>query len=535
MNKTQSEITPSITENSQMDADLLDDTQDYDDAEEIIYVDESVEADISQDDEDPQKGQIRIPLNVLLAIIGVIGLILLAAAGFFLYRFLSNNLSTNSGENLSGNSAISAQNVSPDLAAMVQREEAYSLSGGSSVVTAFQDPNDLIWQQVRFTQAQTLNPAPAPISVVQYVPNSFQIVSQANPSDKQAILQVQRSYARLDNQQGAFLLPQFYSQFGVDWRRTAPAASYWGEVKFWQGTQLEAVYYAVDDTLLQTLLPKVDVLFQQACQSWTNCKPDVIAKVYFTNSTAIMLEDPLLISEMPLPTDIAVRLNLPNAQAFTLLPAPSLVGVPVDDVGNQWLVENYAVKVFAAQARQLVGVTDAAGLYQGSVRALNLGASDAGYQFPQEIALDFSTPTFTPSPTPTATPTATPLVHIVQSGETIVGIAVKYGLTVELLLAYNPQVNPKFLSLGTPLIIPAPDAALPLPTHTATPQAPTETATVIAAGTVVEHKVQAGDTLFGIAAQYFTSVEAVKTANGITDENSLTIGQVLKITVGQKP
>ncbi|HUN22839.1 MAG TPA: LysM domain-containing protein [Anaerolineales bacterium] len=532
MKKTQPEINPSITENFQMDDDLPDDTQDYDDVEGI---DESAEADITQDDDDSQGGQIRIPLNILLAIVGVIGLILLLAAGFFLYRFLNNNPTTSSGENRSANNANYAKNVSPDLAAMVQREEAYSLSGGSSVVMAFQDPNDLIWQQVRFTQAQTLSPAPAPISVVQYVPNSFQVVSQENPSDKQAILQVQRSYSRSDNQQSAFLLPQFYSQFGVDWRRTAPAANYWGEAKLWQGAQLQAVYYAVDDTLLQNILPKVDVLFQQACQSWTNCTPDVIARVYFTNSTAILLEDPLLVSEMPLPADVAVRLNIPNTQAFTLFPAPSLVGVPVDEVGSQWLVENYAVKVFAAQAKQLVGATDATGLYQGSVRALNLGASDAGYQFPQVVALDFSTPTFTPSPTPTMTPTATPLVHIVQSGETIVGIAVKYGLTVELLLAYNPQVNPKFLSLGTPLIIPAPDAALPLPTNTSTPQAPTATATILAAGTVVEHKVQEGDTLFGIAAQYYTSVEAVKTENGITDANSLTIGQVLKITVGQKP
>jgi len=78
MKKTQPEINPSITENFQMDDDLPDDTQDYDDVEGI---DESAEADITQDDDDSQGGQIRIPLNILLAIVGVIGLILLLAAG----------------------------------------------------------------------------------------------------------------------------------------------------------------------------------------------------------------------------------------------------------------------------------------------------------------------------------------------------------------------------------------------------------------------------------------------------------------------
>jgi LysM repeat protein len=53
-------------------------------------------------------------------------------------------------------------------------------------------------------------------------------------------------------------------------------------------------------------------------------------------------------------------------------------------------------------------------------------------------------------------PTATPLTHVVERNETLLGIAIEYGISLDALLAANPGVNPRFLSIGQALIIPGP-------------------------------------------------------------------------------
>ncbi len=71
-------------------------------------------------------------------------------------------------------------------------------------------------------------------------------------------------------------------------------------------------------------------------------------------------------------------------------------------------------------------------------------------------------PSTTPSPTnaatitplPSATPT--PRTHVVRAKEDLWGIALRYGLSLEDLLTANPTVDPRFLSIGTNLQIPAP-------------------------------------------------------------------------------
>jgi murein DD-endopeptidase MepM/ murein hydrolase activator NlpD len=72
--------------------------------------------------------------------------------------------------------------------------------------------------------------------------------------------------------------------------------------------------------------------------------------------------------------------------------------------------------------------------------------------------------TFTPSPTPSAPylvtpgaplPTATPFVYNVVSGDTLLGIALKFGISLEDLMAANPGVQPSVLPDGQELHIPS--------------------------------------------------------------------------------
>lgn len=78
----------------------------------------------------------------------------------------------------------------------------------------------------------------------------------------------------------------------------------------------------------------------------------------------------------------------------------------------------------------------------------------------------YRSPTTTPStartelaeiprtPTPLPTPTPTPFTYSVARGDTMLGIALRFGLTLEELQAANPEVDPHFLSVDTDLVIP---------------------------------------------------------------------------------
>lgn len=71
------------------------------------------------------------------------------------------------------------------------------------------------------------------------------------------------------------------------------------------------------------------------------------------------------------------------------------------------------------------------------------------------------TPTFTPSPTsadtptPLPSPTATPITYTVKKGDDLFGIAFRFKVSLQDLLAANPNVQPNLMSIGTVLIIPS--------------------------------------------------------------------------------
>jgi LysM repeat protein len=62
------------------------------------------------------------------------------------------------------------------------------------------------------------------------------------------------------------------------------------------------------------------------------------------------------------------------------------------------------------------------------------------------------TPISTPIPPPG--PTATPFIHIVQKDDTLLGIAYRYGVSMDEILAANPGIDPRILSIDQEIIIP---------------------------------------------------------------------------------
>lgn len=79
---------------------------------------------------------------------------------------------------------------------------------------------------------------------------------------------------------------------------------------------------------------------------------------------------------------------------------------------------------------------------------------------PEGLVVPFETPL--PSPTP--------FVYQVKAGDTMGSIALQFGMTVDLLLAANPDVSPNSMSVGTELRIPTdPDNPTGAPTPTPVP------------------------------------------------------------------
>jgi len=95
--------------------------------------------------------------------------------------------------------------------------------------------------------------------------------------------------------------------------------------------------------------------------------------------------------------------------------------------------------------------------------------------------------------------------HTVSKGETLSGIAHRYGLSASALAQANGIASPDRILVGQRLSIPG------------------------AAAATAEHRVARGDTLGSIASRHGTSIAALVEANGLANPNRILVGQVLKV------
>lgn len=107
--------------------------------------------------------------------------------------------------------------------------------------------------------------------------------------------------------------------------------------------------------------------------------------------------------------------------------------------------------------------------------------------------------------------------HEVKAGETKYGISRQYGISIETLEAYNPEIK-MGLKAGSQLLIPTGSAEAIPAADTADGQD----------STYVLHRVKAGQTLFALSRDYGISVVEIKAHNpGLAD--ALQVGQIVKI------
>lgn len=108
-----------------------------------------------------------------------------------------------------------------------------------------------------------------------------------------------------------------------------------------------------------------------------------------------------------------------------------------------------------------------------------------------------------------------PVTHTVESGDTVSGIADKFGVSVESVLSRNKLSASSLIHPGKVLTISGP-AAEAAPSTSPAPAAES-------------HTVRAGETLSGISAQYEVSLESLFKLNSLNGSSIIHPGQTIKV------
>jgi LysM repeat protein len=144
---------------------------------------------------------------------------------------------------------------------------------------------------------------------------------------------------------------------------------------------------------------------------------------------------------------------------------------------------------------------------------------------------------------------AAPVQHVISPGETLAGIARRYGIDVDLILRANNITNPNLIYYGQTLNIWTPqtvDSTVDPETAEVEAEAPDTTAPadavmvedaaedMAAAEAAVDdipytHTISTGETLGRIALRYEVSLDELMSANAISNPNSIIAGALLVI------
>ena len=209
------------------------------------------------------------------------------------------------------------------------------------------------------------------------------------------------------------------------------------------------------------------------------------------NTTALLIEYGFIDN----PNDVArLQANLLDYVEAVVRAVANYTGTPYAPPGGT--VQNtYTVQ----RGDSLYSIAQKFGTTVSEIRALNNLTSNT-LQIGQVLRLPSSTPTPTP-------PTGDTTTYTVQAGDSLYRIAQRFGVSVGDIIDAN-NLTSTVLSIGQQLIIPS----------------------TIPDEDVLTYTVQSGDSLYRISQRFGVSVDDIVRTNNLTS-NVLQIGQVLKIPV----
>ncbi len=115
-----------------------------------------------------------------------------------------------------------------------------------------------------------------------------------------------------------------------------------------------------------------------------------------------------------------------------------------------------------------------------------------------------------------------PQIHYVGFGDSLLGIAARYGVSAEAIMQVNGLTNPDMIYVGQPLRIPGPGTYGQPPGYPGLP----------GGGCGNYHVVRPGETLSGVAWQYGVPLDALLTNNQLYNRDMVYVGQQLCVSSG---
>ncbi|MBS2028524.1 MAG: LysM peptidoglycan-binding domain-containing protein [Deltaproteobacteria bacterium] len=165
----------------------------------------------------------------------------------------------------------------------------------------------------------------------------------------------------------------------------------------------------------------------------------------------------------------------------------------------------------------LSGIASRFGVSLGALEAANPQISNPNLIYAGEsLNIPGSSDSFSAAPTPSGS-------YTVRSGDTMSGIAGRLGISLTALERANPQVtNPNYIYVGQRLNLPGGSSAAP--------SAPSPAPSSSGSGT---YTVRGGDTMSGIASRYGVSLGALEAANPqVANPNYIYVGEQLNLPGG---
>jgi membrane-bound lytic murein transglycosylase D len=112
-------------------------------------------------------------------------------------------------------------------------------------------------------------------------------------------------------------------------------------------------------------------------------------------------------------------------------------------------------------------------------------------------------------------------MYRIKSGDTLSALARHYGISVDMILQYNPGVKPSTLKIGKNIVIPALK-------EVGTYKGKQDPDTLNFSGTYL---VKKGDTLWSIALAYTIQVETLAEKNNLEVNSTLSLGKALRVPI----
>lgn len=185
--------------------------------------------------------------------------------------------------------------------------------------------------------------------------------------------------------------------------------------------------------------------------------------------------------------------------------------------GGYWPLKRLQDAGLADKAWQTVAWSgsnrlDQAVLLQDATTALN-GQVDNNQVLKSDFGQMGANSKVTPAPTATpATATGQTRTYVIQRGDTLSGLALRFGTTVYTLQQLNNIPDPNKINAGATIKVGG--ASVPAPAVSVNGQV---------------YVVKPNDTLSAIALKYGLSVNAIAAANGIADPNKIYVNQTIRI------